>query len=146
MVNIRILSPGEEATLDNVADGVFDNVVDPELAREFLADPRHHIAVALDQGIVVAFASGVDYIHPDRPAELFINEVGVAEPHQRRGLGKAVMRALLEVGQARGCTGAWVITDETNAAARALYVSMGASLGADGDESNSRPIGYSFTF
>ncbi|MFN8386865.1 MAG: hypothetical protein U0X92_10645 [Anaerolineales bacterium] len=34
----------------NVADDVFDNPVDESLAREFLADPRHHIVVALVDG------------------------------------------------------------------------------------------------
>lgn len=146
MIEVRVLASDEAAVLMNVADDVFDNPVDPSLAREFLADPRHHIAVALDGGTVVGFASGIDYIHPDRAAELFINEVGVAASHQRRGIGKAVTRALLDVGQARGCTGAWVITDEANVAARALYVSMGASVGADDDQTNNRPLGYSFSF
>jgi hypothetical protein len=51
--------------LMNVAAEVFDNPINPALANEFLEDPRHHIAIAIDDGLVVGFGSGVDYIHPD---------------------------------------------------------------------------------
>jgi len=74
----------------NVTAEVFDNPINAEWTREFLADPRHHIAVAIDDGLVVGFASGVHYIHPDKPAELWINEVGVAPAHRRRGSAGAV--------------------------------------------------------
>ena len=70
--------------LENVAPDVFDNPIEPEFAKEFLADPRHHIAVAIDRDLIVGFASGVHYLHPDKPLELFVNEVGVAPTHQRR--------------------------------------------------------------
>jgi ribosomal protein S18 acetylase RimI-like enzyme len=81
--------------------------------------------VAIDQGQVIGFASGVHYVHPDKPAELWINEVGVAPDHQGRGVGKAVMRALLEHARRLGCEEAWVLTDHANAAAMRLYASVG---------------------
>jgi GNAT superfamily N-acetyltransferase len=99
----RILRAGDEAVLDNVAPGVFDDDLDPRLVIEFLEDERHHVAVSVDQGKVVGFASGVHYVHPDKPAELWINEVGVAPSHQGRGIGKAVMQAMLEHGKRLGC-------------------------------------------
>jgi aminoglycoside 6'-N-acetyltransferase I len=126
-VEVRILNAGEEAILAITAPGVFDNDVDPKLAREFLADPHHHIAVALDNGVVVGFASAVDYIHPDKPRELWVNEVGTAPTHQGQGIAKRVMAALLAHGKALGCTVAWVLTDKDNTAARALYRSAGGS-------------------
>ncbi len=55
----RLLRAGDTAVLDRVADDVFDGEVQPALAREFLDDPRHHLAVAIDDGVVVGFASGV---------------------------------------------------------------------------------------
>lgn len=54
------------------------NPIDPTWSAEFLRDPRHHIAVAIEDGVVVGIASGVHYLHPDKPPELFVNEVGVA--------------------------------------------------------------------
>src|SRR5512143_3502801 len=100
---IRILGPADATVLTRVAEHVFDRPVDPALATEFLADPRHHIAVAIDRNLVVGFASGVHYIHPDKPAEFWVNEVGVAPTHHGQGIGKAVVHALLVAGRQAGC-------------------------------------------
>jgi ribosomal protein S18 acetylase RimI-like enzyme len=142
-VEIRLLGPDDDAVLANVADEVFDNPVDPVFTREFLNDPRHHIAVAIDDGQVVGFASGVHYLHPDKPPELWINEVGVAPSHQGRGLATQVIKALLAEGRRRGCVEAWVLTDRSNTAARALYAGLGGEDGADSDPGEGT-VGYSF--
>ena len=129
--DIRILRAGDEDLLANVGEEVFDHAVNPNTAAKFLADPRHHIAVAVDTGKVVGFASGVHYFHPDKPVpELFVNEVSVAASHQGRGLGKAVVNALLQHGRELGCSQAWVLTDRDNTAAMRLYSACG---GKDSD-------------
>lgn len=143
-IEIKILQRGDDRIPMNVAAEVFDKPIDARLTKEFLEDPRHHIAVAIDDGLVVGFASGVHYIHPDKPAELWINEVAVAPTHRRRGLGKAVIRALLEVGRAHNCKVAWVLTDRSNVAAMALYSSVGGTEGADELGSGHAMLGYSF--
>jgi len=130
-VEIRVLGAGDEAVLTRVAPGVFDHEVDPALLSEFLHDPRHHLAVAIDADTVVGFASGVHYVHPDKPAELWINEVGVAPSHQRRGLGQQLLRALFGQGRALGCREAWVLTSPANGPAIRLYESVGGSDMAD---------------
>lgn len=124
-VETRILQAGDHALLMNVAPEVFDNDLDARLTREFLLDDRHHIAVAIDNGQVIGFASGVHYIHPDKPAEMWINKVGVADTHQGRGIGKAIMKTMLEHARALGCVNAWVLTERSNKAAMALYTSTG---------------------
>jgi aminoglycoside 6'-N-acetyltransferase I len=124
-MEVRLLTNADGAVLRNVAEGVFDYAVDEALAAEFLADPRHHICVAIDEGVVVGFASAVHYIHPDKPMELWINEVGVAPAFQRQGAAKAILRELLSHARSLGCREAWVLTDEDNAPARALYKSAG---------------------
>jgi GNAT superfamily N-acetyltransferase len=124
-IEIRVLEQGDAAVLDRVAPDVFDNPIDRGLTAEFLADPRHHLAVALENGTVVGFASGVHYIHPDKPAELWVNELGVASTHRGQGIGKAVLGALLGVGRALGCVEAWVLTDQGNSAAMAVYRALG---------------------
>jgi ribosomal protein S18 acetylase RimI-like enzyme len=143
-IEIKILQRGDDHILGNVAAGVFDKPVNAEFAREFLEDARHHIAVAIDNGLVVGFASGVHYIHPDKPPELWINEVGLAPTHRRRGLGKSVLKALLEVGRAHNCAVAWVLTDRKNVAAMALYASAGGTEGADETGISSALMGYTF--
>ena len=129
MAEIRILESGDDAVLRNVAPGVFDNALDPALVAEFLHDTRHHLAVAIDRDQVVGFASGVHYVHPDKTAELFINEVAVAPSHHRLGVGKAVVGALLEHATRLGCREAWVLTDRGNEAAMRLYASTGGDPG-----------------
>jgi ribosomal protein S18 acetylase RimI-like enzyme len=124
-VEIRILRSGDTQVLARVEPGVFDNAVDGNLTAEFLNDPRHHLAVAIDEGVVTAFASAVHYVHPDKPPQLWINEVGVAPTHRKQGLGKAVVRALLELGRSLGCSETWVLTERNNTAAMALYTSLG---------------------
>jgi ribosomal protein S18 acetylase RimI-like enzyme len=131
-IEIKILRRGDDGILMNVAADVFDNPIDAHLTREFLEDPRHHIAVAIDDGLVVGFASAVHYIHPDKRPELWINEVGLAPTHRRRGLGKAVLNALFEAGLAHNCSVAWVLTDRSNASAMALYSSVGGTEGVTG--------------
>lgn len=126
-IEIRLLGAHDAALLARVAPDVFDGPVDPRWARRFLDDPRHHLAVALDDGVVVGMASGVDYVHPDKAPQLFINEVGVAPSHQRRGIGRRLVDALIERGRAIGCTYAWVGTEEDNVAARTLYERAGGS-------------------
>jgi ribosomal protein S18 acetylase RimI-like enzyme len=143
-IEIKILQRGDDSVLMNVAAEVFDKPIEAALTREFLEDPRHHIAVAIDGGLVVGFASGIHYIHPDKAPELWVNEVAVAPTHRRRGLGTAVLKALLAVGQAHTCTVAWVLTYRNNAAAMALYSSVGGAEGADGSGPSDATLGYSF--
>ena len=130
-IEVRVLRPGDEAVLQNIALNVFDNPVIPGLIVEFLHDDRHHIAVALDEDVVVGFASGVSYIHPDKPLELWINEVGIAPSHRRQGIGKRVIQALFEAGRVAGCHEAWVLTDRSNTAAIQLYKSISGTEAPD---------------
>lgn len=122
---IRVLAPGDASVLDRVADQVFDEAVNAAWAREFLADPRHHLVVAIDEDTVVGFASAVHYVHPDKAPQLWINEVGVAPAYHRRGIGRALLAAILERGRSLGCTEAWVLTEEDNTPARGLYQALG---------------------
>ena len=124
-IEIRLLGPSDAALLQNVADDVFDYPIDQRWTAEFLADPRHHLAVAIDDGQVVGMASGVHYVHPDKAPELWVNEVGVALTHQGRGLGRRILAALLAQGRALGCGEAWLLTDAENAAARRMYAAAG---------------------
>jgi ribosomal protein S18 acetylase RimI-like enzyme len=120
-ITLRLLGRGDAAVLGRVAEGVFDHPVDPALAAELLADPRHHLAVAVADGVVVGMASGVHYVHPDKPPELWVNEVGVAPGHRGAGLGRRLLELLLEHGRELGCREAWVLTQAGNDTARRLY-------------------------
>ncbi len=121
----RLANQQDAAALAGAAADVFDDSVDPALTAEFLADPRHHLAIAIDEGRIVGMASGVHYIHPDKAPELWVNEVGVAPSHRGRGIGRRVLGVLLDQGRALGCGEAWLLTDDANEAARRMYAAAG---------------------
>ncbi|PYE54138.1 GNAT family N-acetyltransferase [Deinococcus yavapaiensis] len=129
---VRVLGQDEAHVLNDVAPDVFDGPIDARWTAQFFSDARHHLAVALDAGQVVGFASAVRYVHPDKPPEVFVNEVGVAATHRRRGLGRRLVERLFDHARTSGCETAWVLTDASNEAARRLYASVG------GEESESR--------
>lgn len=126
-IEFRVLKSNEAQILTKVAPEVFDYQIDERLCKEFLQDPRHHIAVAINDGIVVGFASAVNYIHPDKTAELWINEVGVAPTYRNRGLAKALLELLFDLGRQLRCNTAWVLTERTNMPAMRLYQSSGGT-------------------
>lgn len=137
-IEFKILEAGDEHVLSRVAPDVFDLPVDERLTAEFLRDPRHHIVVALGEGLVIGFASAVTYIHPDKPAELWINEVGVTPSHRNRGVARTLTELLFGVGRREGCATAWVLTERENGPAMRLYQSCG------GEEAQYETVMFSF--
>jgi aminoglycoside 6'-N-acetyltransferase I len=131
-VEIKVLGPRDAGVLAIVAPDVFDDPIDAGRAGEFLADPRHHLAVAVEDGLVVGFVSAVHYVHPDKPRpELWVNEVGVAATHRGRGLATRLLRAVFDVARGLGCEEAWVLTDRVNTAAMRLYAAAGGEPPTD---------------
>lgn len=132
-MDYRLLGPSDLDVLGSVAPEVFDHPIVPAAARAFLEDPRHVIAVAVEDGVVMGFVSAVVYLHPDSAApEMWVNEVGVAPPHRRSGVASRLIELALDHARAAGCSEAWVLTDRSNAAANGLYRRTGA-VADDGD-------------
>lgn len=124
-VTTRILQPSDAGLVSGAAPGVFDQAPQIPLTTEFLSDPWHHLVAAIDEGQLVGFISAMHYVHPDKPAELWINEVGVAPSHQGKGIGGELLRTMLEHGRKLGCVNAWVLTEKANKAAMRLYARAG---------------------
>lgn len=135
---VRLLTGNDLAVLDRVDDDVFDYPVQRDLAAAYLGDPKNLLAVAIQEEVVVGMASGIAYVHPDKPLQLFINEVGVAGRCQGQGLGRRLVNLLLEEGRRMGCSEAWVATEEDNVAARALYTA------AQGTEDPAHAVVYTW--
>jgi len=125
MITYRMWIEGDPA-LENVAPGVFDRPIDPGWSLEFARDPRHHLAIAGDDGVVIGMVSALDYVRPDKPPEMFINEVAIATDYRGRGIGRELLRLMLDHARSLGLREAWLLTDEGNAAARAMYKAAGA--------------------
>jgi aminoglycoside 6'-N-acetyltransferase I len=120
-MNIVPLDAHNAHLLDNVAADVFDNAIEPSQLQVFLDCPRHVMVLAVEDGIVVGIASGVEYFHPDKAPQLWINEVGVTPTRRNQGIGRQLVRALMETGTNRGCVSAWLGTERDNLPAQRCF-------------------------
>jgi ribosomal protein S18 acetylase RimI-like enzyme len=124
---VRIL---EATTVEQVeaAAPLYDGPPVRGATTAFVADPRHHLLVALDEdGRTVGFVSGVETTHPDKGTEMFLYELAVAEDSRRRGIGKALTASLADLARSRGCYGMWVGVDTDNEVALATYRAAGGN-------------------
>ena len=130
-IEIRLAEIEDLAAICSTKSEIFDNAVNPNLTREFLKDPRHHLALAFEGEEIVGMASAVHYIHPDKKPELFINEAGVDPKFQNQQIGRRLIELLCGHGRTIGCTSAWVLTDEDNSAAQKAYQAAGGKKDDD---------------
>ena len=107
-----------------VADDVFDHPVDPTHLEAFLQCPRHIMVLAVDGGTVIGMASAVEYFHPDKPPQLWVNEVAVTPSRQNERIGRQLVQSLIDIGSARGCAYAWLGTARNNGPAQRCFASI----------------------
>ena len=124
-IRIRKATIDDLSVLEEVGDQLFDYPIERNRAEEFLNDSRHHLFVAIHKDIIIGMASGFHHVHPDKDPALFIDEVGVLEKFQGRGIGSELVRRLCTYGKKIGCETAWVVTEKTNTAARKAYRKAG---------------------
>lgn len=123
-VQIVALEDANAGLLDNLAPEVFDHPILPDQLRAFLDDERHFMFLAIDGGLVVGMASAVEYFHPDKRPHVWLNEVGVTPSYRRRGIGRRLVQAVIDLGRARGWTYAWLGTAADNASGQACFGSV----------------------
>lgn len=124
-IEIIRLTAANADLLRNVAEDVFDTEVVTARLRAYLAEPVNLMIVAVDGDLVVGQAAAVIHKHPDKPDELFIDEVGVSPDWRRQGIARRMMQALFAHGRSMGCQASWLATEEDNLPARRLYESFG---------------------
>lgn len=123
-INIERLCPDNVKLLDKLAPDVFDHDIQQPYLRAFIDDPRHVMFLALDSPSVVGMVSAVEYFHPDKRPQLWINEVGVASTHRRQGIGRRLVDAVVRVARERGCAYVWLGTAAENLPAQACFGSV----------------------
>lgn len=99
----------------------------PGAVAAFLADPAKHLYVALTaRGRPVALAYGYELAGVKSAARGFLlYEIDTLPAFRRRGAARAILDAMKAACRARGVSGAWVLTNASNAPAMALYRSAG---------------------
>ncbi len=133
-LTIHRLSRENARLLDQVTDDVFDHAVRADSLEAFLGCPRHELFFAELDGRVVGICSSFIYIHPDKPWQMFINEVGVDEDYRRRGIGRKLLDAMVDLARERGYSYAWLGTASDNTEGKALFGS------ASDPEDNPQPF------
>lgn len=128
MPQLARITPDTTQLLENVADDVFDDGIDNSRLAEMLARPDHLLFVARDGGVVTGQCLGVLLHGPDRPPSLLIENLAVAPAHRRRGIGTALLRAVIDAGQALGAATMWLGVDPDSAPAQPFYEALGLPL------------------
>jgi ribosomal protein S18 acetylase RimI-like enzyme len=118
---VKRIAAGDEAVFDRIAPDVFDEPIDPERLHAYLRTSGHLMVLALEDGVVVGQCAAVVHKHPDKPDELYIDEVGTASTHLRRGIASAMMEEMFAWGRELGCEDAWLGTELDNVEAKGLY-------------------------
>jgi ribosomal protein S18 acetylase RimI-like enzyme len=126
-IAIRRLAPEDAALAAAAAPDVFDTAPEPHALAAFLADPRHILIVALAGEQVVGQIQAHLHTHPDLPADLFLDNLGVTPAWQRRGVARRLLAAALAAGREAGAAEAWVLAETDNPAACALYAAAATS-------------------
>ncbi len=114
---------------------LFDEVPDLRAVRAYLGDPRNIFLMAYEGELPVGFVRGTELGQlGSEKGQLFLYEIAVLESHRRRGIGSALVRALLDHCRSNGLEEMFVFTDDpANRAAHRLYVSTGAVTETPGD-------------
>jgi ribosomal protein S18 acetylase RimI-like enzyme len=99
---------------------------DSQQGEKFLKDSNNALFVAFLENQAVGFLSANRLQRFDqRGAEVLLYEIGVHEEFRQRGIGKALINEVKLWAKAAGADEVWVLTNKSNAAAVALYQSMG---------------------
>ena len=99
---------------------------DAEQGQHFLAHPDTILLVARWDGEACGFLTAYRLQRFDRRrAEVLLYEIGVQESYQRRGAGRALVEEAKRWATEVGAGELWVMTEEDNAPARALYAATG---------------------
>ncbi|MDB5506970.1 MAG: aminoglycoside adenylyltransferase [Devosia sp.] len=118
---LRRVGVADTDLFETIAVDVFDEPVDTARLAVYLSAPGHLMILALEAGTVIGQCAAVVHHHPDKTDELYIDEVGTATAHLRRGVARAMLGEMFAWGRELGCTEAWLGTELANDAANGLY-------------------------
>ena len=127
-MKIVLLTPGDEELLRR-AEAIFNpSAISQGRATMLLREPSYVMIAALDDDDAVMGRIYANVLHRFEATDLLLYEVDVAEEHQRKGVGRAMIDFLSKLSAERGYREMWVLTEFDNEAGNALYKSAGGHL------------------
>lgn len=133
MIEITILGPGSDLPslvreIDTAAWTPASEIEPGDYTasglRASLDDPGTLFCVARSAGVLVGMASARVMTRANGQRWLYVDEVDVCADRQRQGIGRSLMRFLLDLAKRRACQEVWLGTETDNTAANALYHSL----------------------
>jgi len=98
-----------------------------EAIAAFLTNESCHLIVAVTgDGEVVGSLNGYSLLQPDRlQPQFLLYEIDVKYSFRRQGIGSRLIRAFAAEARERGAFEVWVLTNQANSAAMAMYRKCG---------------------
>jgi GNAT superfamily N-acetyltransferase len=92
----------------------------------FRDQPAGHVLLARDSGLAVGLAS-YSFLWPAAglTQSLFLKELYVRESHRGHGIGRLLMRRVVEIAAQTSCSRVEWMTEQSNADAQAFYTRLG---------------------
>ena len=126
-IEIVQVNEGNAGLLDNLDEDLFNGKINSERLVSYLHERSHVMLLAINEGLVIGQVMAVVHKHPDKPAELYIDDLAVSERFQRRNIATQMVRRLFAIGMERGCEEIWVGAESNNTSAKKFYRSLGLS-------------------
>ncbi|MCG2783807.1 MAG: GNAT family N-acetyltransferase [Anaerolineae bacterium] len=127
-VEIIQIDESNMGLLKSIDQDIFDEKIDPVRLAALLKEQNHILLAAITEGMVVGQVLAQIHRHPDKPTELYIDDLAVSETVQRRGIATRLLEHLFEIAAKRGCQEIWVATEPENEPAKKFYGSLKLSM------------------
>lgn len=127
-IQIEEVNKGNVHLLERVDQDIFDHEISSDCLAGYMSDPNCVMILAIAGELVVGQIRGMIHRHPDRAAELYFDNAGVAPAFQRCGIATRLFAEIVRVGKERGCRDVWLGTEPDNEPAKAFYLSLGLKM------------------
>ena len=132
MPQVSLVSPYDdlEALVSQINAAKWDelNAIEgyvAEALNQYLEKQGTRFVICRVEGLFAGMASArIEHKPYDMSSWLYIDEVDVAVNFRRKGVGTAIMRALLELAREEGCKEVWLGTELENQGATRFYPTL----------------------
>jgi GNAT superfamily N-acetyltransferase len=123
-MEIRALKPGDEDLLAAAVAMIDEGPLTAERLGAHLADPMLVAIAAIVDGKPIGFLYGYE-LRRFEAVSFFVYAVDVDEAHRQQGVAKGMFDTVRRLAWQRGWDEGFVLTNQSNPAALALYKSVG---------------------